>query len=139
MDDWTTSADLEHVERLLAHASGAMPSAALRRRVLANVRTELRGARFGVAWRLAGAVAATIVLCVGISFAAQAAGFPPRPTELGAPVRELAGQIHRLTPDISPEESVRRALLIEIGNQVGSRTPLSESLQKNGCIEGALQ
>ena len=138
MEKLELPAELEQVERLLMHGRRPMPSVALRQRVFGDVRSELHRRRSRTNWRFAAAFAATLLL--GLWFAAaHATCFALQQRSASSPIRELAVQIRRLTPDISPEEAVRRAMLVEIASQVGCRTPLCDQLDAGQGIERAVR
>lgn len=128
------------MERLLTRGRRPMPSAALRRRVLGDMRSELHGWRSRPNWRSAVAFAATFLLGVSLWLAAaHATCFALQGRSVSSPIREIAVQIRRLTPDIAPEEAVRRAMLVEIASQVGCRTPLGDQLDAIQGIERAVR
>ena len=135
MEDFGISAELEQVERLLTRGRRPMPSAALRQRVLADVQRELHPRRFRPNRRFAAAFAATLLLGLWLA-AAHATCFALQQRSAVSPIRELAAQIQRLTPDIAPEEAVRRAMLVEIASRVGCRSPLSDLLDADHPGQG---
>jgi hypothetical protein len=122
--------ELERLERVLMRDPRPQPSMAFRQRVLDGMRFELRRSRRVPRWQLAAACAATFLLSVSLSLAAaQATSFVLQPGQSAPPVREVAKRIQELLPDISPEESLRRATLIEIAAQVGCGTSLGDTVR----------
>jgi hypothetical protein len=126
--------DLERLEHLLANGPRPAPSAALRRRVLAGVQSELRRQLISLRWRFAAAFAAAVLAMLSFSLAAaQATSFVQQQHESTPSVREVAKQIQQRSPDISPEESIRRAMLMEIVGRVGCRPTLGNKLNNGNA------
>jgi hypothetical protein len=114
----------------LAGGPKPRPSMAFRQRVLDDMASELRRSRRQQSWRLVASIAASFLLCVSVSLiTAQATGFALRQSDSGPSVYEIAGRIQRLLPDISPEESLRRATLLEIAARAGHGTPLGDAVR----------
>ena len=121
--------DLERLERLLACGPRPEPSAALRQRVLGGVQSELHREDVLLRWRCATALAATVLLALGLSLAAvQTTAFALQPRRSPPSVHEVARRLRQLSPDLSPAESVREATLLQIGAEVGCRTKLGDQL-----------
>jgi hypothetical protein len=129
MEDLQLPPELERLEHFLARGPRARPSAALRQRVMADVRSELHRRVVVPKWRFVAAFAATFLMGVSLSLAvAQATSIALQPRESAPSLREVAKRIRHLSPDLSPEESVRRAMLLEIAARAGCRTSLSDKL-----------
>jgi hypothetical protein len=106
------------------------PSPALRERVLWGVRSQLRREQRASRWRSAAALAATLLLGLGLSLAAgHAAARALGRHDSPPPLHEIARRIQQLSPDLSPEESVRQAMLVSIAAEVGGQPNLGESYE----------
>jgi hypothetical protein len=127
MEDFHLPPELEPLERLLACGPRPQPSAALRRRVLGNVRSELRRERILPRWRFAGAFAAILLLGLSLSVGVlQATVFARQHRESPPSVYEVARRLQELSPGLSRPESLRQAVLRHIGAEVNCQTPLGE-------------
>lgn len=127
MENAPLPTELERLEHRLTHGPRSAPAAVLRWRVLAGVQSELHRQLVSLRWRFAAAVAATVLAILSFSLAAaQATSFARQQHESTLAVREVAKQIQHTLPDISPEESLRRAMLLEIAGQVGCRPTLGD-------------
>jgi hypothetical protein len=119
MDNLPLPPELERVERFLARGPRPAPSASLRRRILGDVRSELRRERLSPRWRFAAVFAATVLveLCLSLSIM-QAVKYGWRQRETSPAVVDVARQLQQLSPGLSHEESLRQAKLRQSG--VGS-------------------
>ncbi len=128
MDNSQFPAELERVEHVLACAPRAEPSAVLRRRVLDDVREELRHCvlhRLRVellreqkrsSRRFAVACAASFLVAVGLSIGGMhAAGVALKPPASAPTVADVAWQIQQLSPQISEKDSLLQATLRQVG------------------------
>jgi hypothetical protein len=73
VEDFPFSPELERLEHALAAGPGVDPPDDLRRRVIADVRAELRRERVRGGWAFAAAVAATVALWMNLSLSATQA------------------------------------------------------------------
>jgi hypothetical protein len=128
-------ADLERVERLLLRQPLAEPSAALRRRVLDDVRAELRQCvleslqaelrrrRARAKWRFAAAVAATLLVALGLWLGVlQAANAAVQQSASTPTLSDIAWQIQQISPQVSRKDSLHQAMLRQIGNEASCGT-----------------
>ncbi len=126
--------ELEQLERSLANGPRLEPSSGLRQRVLRGVHAEL--ARDGLLprWQFAASAAAAVFIWLSLSLAItqmiNSALAQPRSQQ---PVGELARQIQRRLPELSPEESLREAILLQVGAEFGSPSSLTDRL----CLDGS--
>ena len=128
MENGSLARELERLERLLTSAPRPEPSVALRRRVLGSMGSQLRRQRRVSRWRFAMALAAMLLLSLGpLLAAAHAANLVLQRRESLPSLHEVARRIQQLSPDISSEESVRRAMLIRIAAEAGCQAKLSDS------------
>jgi hypothetical protein len=119
--------ELESLECLLADAPQPEPPDALRRRILDGVQTQLRRDRTVRRWRVAAASAAAVLVVIGLSLGALGAtSFAFQPREPSPSIYEVARRLQQLSPGLSREESLRQAVLRQIGNSASSQTPLGE-------------
>ena len=129
MEDMQLPPELERLERFLVSGPRSAPSAALRGRVLEGIRSELHREHTWSKWRFAAALAAALLVDLCLSLAVvQATCFALQQRESHPSVHEVARRIQQLSPDLSPEESLRRAVLVRIGAEMGSRTNLDDVL-----------
>jgi len=135
--------DLERVERLLLREPPAEPSAALRRRVLDDVRSELRqsvleGLRAELRreqrrskWRFAVAVAATLLVGLGLSLSVlQATSFALQQREFPPTLSDIAWQIQQISPQVSKRDSRQQAMLRQIGDDASCGTAVNKLLSE---------
>jgi hypothetical protein len=116
--------ELQRLERLLACGPRPEPSGALRQRVLGGVRSELRSKRIVLKWRVAAAVAATLLVGLSLSLGAlQAAGFARQQRDVSPNVDEVALRLRQLSPGLSQEESLRQAVLRDIAAESSRQIP----------------
>jgi RNA polymerase sigma-70 factor (ECF subfamily) len=128
MEEGRLPADLEQLERALAAGPRWEPSAALRQRVLREVRAELRRdmrvelQRDDVLprWQFAAVTAA------------QVAHSAMQPRESDPEVSAIAKQIQELSPDFLPDESLREARLLQLAGEASSRPFFGEELPIGG-------
>ena len=121
--------EIEQLEHMLASGPRPEPSPALRQQVLDSVWSELRCEHRMPKWRLAASVAAAVLVSLTLSLAvAQAAGVVLRQHRSLPSVHQVAKRIEKLSPDLSPEESLRQATLLQIAAEVGCRTKLGDRL-----------
>ena len=128
--------ELERLERHLACGPRLEPSAALRGRVLCGVRSKLRRERVLARWRFAAAIAATLL--VGLSLllgVLQATVFALQQSESPPSVCEVARRLQRLSPGLSRTESLRQAVLRQIGADASGQTPPGEIPSEHECHE----
>jgi hypothetical protein len=112
MEDSPLPPELERMEWILTRGPRPVPSAALRRRVLGSIRSELHRERLRSKWRLAAAFAATLLLGLSLSLGAvQATSFALQQPEAPPSVAEIARRLQQLSPQLSHEESLRQAML----------------------------
>ncbi len=122
MENEPLPAELEQLERRLAAGPRPEPPAALRRQVLRSVRAELRPEQFAPWWRFAAAAAAVIFLWLSLSVAvAEVANSALQEREWNPSVKAIAKKIQRISPEFTPEESLREAVLLQIAAESGSR------------------
>ena len=113
MEDLQLPPELERLEHLLMCGPCPEPSAALRRRILSSVGSELRSKQVLPRWRLAATFAAVLLVGLSLSFGILQAtifAMQPHPT-----LCEVAKRLQRLSPGLSREESLRQAALRQIG------------------------
>jgi hypothetical protein len=115
--------DLAELERRLSHRPLTEPSAALRSRVVAAVRREMRRASWTSAWQFAAAM--LLVGMIGgnliLATAGSAAdGLGRCPTD-GSDVGATALRLRAMLPEIPREDAFRFAWLLESG---AGRKPL---------------
>jgi hypothetical protein len=148
--------ELERVERLLLHGPRPEPSAALRRRVLDQVRSELRhtapvaapaktrpapnllsGLRLQLRrrrqqrskWQVAAAIAATLLITTSLSLSVlQATSFALQQREFNPTLADIAWQIQQIAPEVSKRDSEYQAKLRQIGSQASSGTAVNRLL-----------
>ena len=102
MEDSQFPPELERLERLLTCGPRPEPSAALRRRVLGGVQSELRSERIWPKWRFAAAFAATILVGLSLSLGVlQATGFAVQQRQSPRSVYEVARRLQQLSPGLS--------------------------------------
>ncbi len=119
--------ELERLERLLAHGPRPEPSTALRRRVLSEVRSELRSERVLPPWRFAAAFAATLLVGLSLSRGVlHTTGFALQQAESPPSVYEIARRLQQLSPGLSRKESLRQAVLRQMGAETNDQTPLGD-------------
>jgi hypothetical protein len=115
--------ELERFERLLTNSRRPKPPDALRQRVLGDVRTQLRRQRVVRRWQLVAAFAATFLIGTGFSLAvARTTSYAMQRQNARPSVYALAEEIQKHSPELSPEEAVRRAMLVQIAAQSGHET-----------------
>jgi hypothetical protein len=128
MDNSQFPAELERVEHILTCAPRPEPSAALRQRVLDDVREELRHCmlhRLRIellrqqkrsSRRIAVACAASFLLAVGLSIGVMhAAGVALRRPTSAPTVADVARRIQQLSPQMSERDSLLQATLRQVG------------------------
>ena len=143
MDNSQFPSELERVEHTLACAPRPEPSAALRRRVLDDVREELRHCvlhRLRVELlrqqkrsnrRIAVACAASFLVAVGLSIGAMhEAGVVLKPPASAPTVADVARRIQQLSPQMSERDSLLQATLRQVGPQAACG-----DLLKNVCTD----
>jgi hypothetical protein len=120
MEDYPLPRDLHRLERDLAARPRSDPPVELRRRVMADVRAELRGRGLRNGWPFAAAVAAAALLWINLSLSATlATDYSKRPYSSAPPVKEVAQQIQKLLPELSEREALRQAILLKAGSDLG--------------------
>lgn len=126
--------ELKRLERFLTRGPRPVPSAALRQRVFSNVRSELRSKRISSRWRFGVALAASLLVWLGLSLGAmQATVFALQHHEVSPSVFEVARRLQQLSPNLSREESLRQAVLRNIGAEVNCTTPLGDIPSVQEC------
>lgn len=110
--------ELEHFERLLTE-SRPDPSDALRERVMGDMRSQLRRQRVVRRLRFAGGMAAALLIGVGLSLATGRVTDYYAQDSQRPSVHALAAEIQKQSPELSPEEAMRRAMLVQIAAQSG--------------------
>ncbi len=126
--------ELERLERLLVCGPRPEPSVALRRRILSSVVSELRSKRNFSRWRFAAAFAAALLVGLSLSLGIpQATVFAMQQRERSPSLCEVAKRLQQLSPGLSREESLRQAVLRQIGAAVNCRTPLGEIPSEREC------
>lgn len=142
MEDLQLPHELQRLERYLARGPRPAPSAALQRRVLRGVRSELhndmrselRGRRTLPTWRLVTAFAASFLVWLSLSLGVlQATGFALQQRDVSLSVSEVAWRLQQLSPGLSREESLRQATLRQIGAEVSCATPLGDIPTEQEC------
>lgn len=150
MEDLQLPPELEQIERCLREGPRPRPSSTLRYRVVTGVRAELRSRQIRwysapawqvlrhstPLWQVLVAFAASFLITITLTLTiVQACRYFFGSYKPASSIGDVAKEIRQLSPDISSEESVRRAALVGIGTEVGSWSPLSDSLssqrQKN--------
>jgi hypothetical protein len=127
MEELHLPAELERLERLLANGPRPQPSAALRRRVIGRMRCELHSERVLPTWRVAAAFAATLL--VGLSLwlgVLQATTVAMQQRDEPPSIEEIARRLRQLSPTLSRPESLRQAVLRQIGAEANCGTPLGD-------------
>lgn len=139
MENEQLPAGLKRLERALLSCPGLEPSAALRDRVLFGMRDELRRDRALWWWRFTAAAAA-VFLWVSLSATATkviyAALAPRQPEES---IVEVARRVQRLSPELSPEESLHKAILFQSAAALGSEMTLEDRLGVSSASENAMR
>jgi hypothetical protein len=131
MEELNLPPELERLERLLACGPRIEPRAALRRRVLGGVRSELRSERVLPKWRFAVAFAATLLVGISLSLhVLQATGSALQQREVPLSVDEIAWRLQQLSPGLSRGESLRQAVLRHIGTEANCQTSLGDILSE---------
>jgi hypothetical protein len=147
--------DLERVERLLMQGPRLDPSVVLRQRVLGQVHVELRktvpvvaaakavrprmprnGLRLQLwreqqrsEWRLAVAIAGTLLITVSLSLGVfQATSFALQQHEFTPTLSDIAWQLQQLSPQVSKRDSEYQAKLRQIGDEGNSGLAVSRLL-----------
>ena len=134
MENLQLPPELERFERVLACGPRPGPSAALRRRVLSSVQSQLRSERILPRWRFAAAFAATILVGISLSLGAlQATSFALQQRESAPSVYEVARRLQQLSPGLSRKESLRLAVLRHISAEANCRTPPGEIPSEREC------
>ena len=128
MENGRLPPELERLERNLLSGPQVEPSAALRQRVLRGVRAELYCDRILPRWRFAAAAAAVFVWLSLSLTAARAIDAALAPGQPHQSVREVAKRVQQLSPELSPEESLREAMLFQSAAELGSRISLEDRL-----------
>jgi hypothetical protein len=121
--------DLERLECLLACGPRPEPSAALRQRVLDdvraelrqrvldNLRAELRRENARVRWRVAAACAASLLVGLSLSLAfVQVAGFGLQAPTTTPTIADVARQIQQISPEATRQTSLNQARLRQIAD-----------------------
>lgn len=127
MEDSQLPPELEGLQRFLACGPRPEPSAALRRRVLGRVQSELHRERTARNWQFAAAFAATLLVGLSLSLGVlHASSFALHQRESPPSVFEVARRLQVLSPGLSREDSLRQATLRHIGAEVSGRTTLGD-------------
>jgi hypothetical protein len=123
--------ELDPLKCILACGPQPAPSAALRQRVLAGVRSELHRQHRRSKWRLAAACAATLLMSLSLSVGAgEATSFVLQQRESPLSVNEVARRLRQLAPEISQEKSLHLAMLRHISVESGGSTALDHFLEE---------
>jgi hypothetical protein len=134
MANWQLPPELGRLERHLACGPRPEPSAALRGRVLSDVRSRLRRERFLARWRFVAACAATLLVGLGLLLGVlQATVFALQPRDAPLSVCEIARRLQQLSPRLSREESLRQAVLRRIGAEVSGQTSPGDIPSEQEC------
>ena len=113
--------ELAAIERQLAARPLPQPSEALRGRVMAAVRSELRTApvparRPLTAWKCALAAAAAVILLLNLSvMSTNSAVFALRAPGDGPDTLATAAAVRRLVPQLSQDEAIGQAVILRAG------------------------
>jgi hypothetical protein len=149
MNNFQSSSERESFERLLASGPRPVPSAELRQRVLDGVRAELRKNIFDVMrielrrehiqskLRFAAAFAATILVCLTISFGVIRSVRHSIAQEQSPPsIDNVAWRLQQISPGLSQDESELQVKLRYIGSESCGPTTLSDILGFGGFGSG---
>ncbi|MBN1396076.1 MAG: hypothetical protein JW959_13725 [Pirellulales bacterium] len=121
--------EFDRVERLLAGDAPRAPPPALRRHLLGLVRFELRRQRRRRMLKFAAAAAA--VLLVGAGFVVNAMHLHCRQAKTmpgNTTVSDVAERLRILSSDLTPIDSLRRAMLTQTGAEAEGRDDLTEAV-----------
>jgi hypothetical protein len=133
MENDELNRELQELEHSLASDPWPEPPTALRQRVLLGIRAELDHDRMVSRWRFA-AVAAALLLWLSFSLAATqviTAALSPRQPQQS--VVEVAKRIQKLSPDLSPDESLRQAMLFQSAVALGASPSLEDRYAPNAA------
>lgn len=133
--------ELAAIERQLAARTRPQPSEALRGRVMAAVRRELRTSpaparRPLTAWNCALAAAAAVILLLNLSvMSTNSAVFAIHPSGDGADTLATAEALRRLVPEMSEEQALGQAVLLRAGSGLVLAPELRPSLDRQVSCE----
>ena len=132
MEDRQLPPELRQLERDLTSRPLPDPPAALRLRMIGQVRVKLRQDRFAARWGFAAAVAAVALLWINLSLSAtQATDYGLRLGGQGQAVGELAEQMQQVLPELSPREALRQAILWQAASTLAACPDLSTGLAED--------
>jgi hypothetical protein len=118
-DSWELPSELRQIEQDLIARSRSRAVEDLRPRILGDLRSRLRAERLRAHWQFALAVAVVVLVWLNLSISAtQATDCGLRLHGPSGPIQTVADEIHRLVPDLSPEESRRQAVLLQAGSHL---------------------
>lgn len=128
MQAWQLPSELQQLESDLSNRSLGEVSATLRRKVLDDVRSQLRIERSHARWQFAAAVAAVVLVWMNLSMSAiQATDFGFRCHEPSESIETIVQRIQQLVPDISAGEAQRQAILLRAGSNLVCYPDLSRN------------
>jgi hypothetical protein len=129
MEELRLPPELQDLDRFLARGPRPEPSAALRRRVLSRMRSELDVGYVFSKWRFAAAFAATVLASLSLSLGVLHAGsLVLQPGGAPPSIDEVASRLQQLAPDLPREDSRVQAKLRHICVEVTREMPLGEIL-----------
>jgi hypothetical protein len=118
-DSWELPSELRQLEQDLVARSRSRAIEDLRPRILGDLRSRLRTERSHSRWQFALAVAVVVLVWLNLSISAtQATDCGLRLNGPSGPIQTVADEIHRLVPDLSPEEARRQAVLLQAGSRL---------------------
>jgi hypothetical protein len=118
-DSWELPSELRQLEQDLIARSRSRAFEDLRPRILGDLRSRLRIEHRSSRWQFALAVAVVVLVWLNLSISAtQATDCGLRLDGPSGPIQTVADEIHRLVPDLSPEEARRQAVLLQAGSRL---------------------
>jgi hypothetical protein len=119
MFDEPLTPDIEQFESKLSAAFAHDPPPALRSRVVAAVRGELRRKRATDRWKRAMVIAATLLVWANLTFCAYSlSGVRYQREGAGLPVDQMARELRKIAPELSREEAYRQALAMSANSNI---------------------
>ncbi len=117
--DFPLPPELQRLEQALSARPRGQPSDELKQRCLGGIRAELRKQQARSRWTFAVAVAATVLVGLNLSLSAsQATDFGFRLVGQQPSLEEAAEEIRLLLPDVSPQEAMQHAILLQSGAKI---------------------
>jgi len=118
-DDFPLPPELQRLEQALSARPREQPSDELKQRCLRGIQAELRTQHARSRWTFAVAVAATVLVGLNLSMSAsQATDFGFQLGGQQPSLEETAAEVRLLLPEVSPQEAMRHALLLQSGARI---------------------